>query len=142
MKHYRDFKEHEQNAVANLFSAIEADDGVYDILGALQGYGKGPTVKKVESIEASVLKTKIIMTHVDSMLRVYKKNCESSAIPEVMRRYRVINEIYISLERKSMEEIAEAECCDIATVYRDKKKALEDLAALIFGIDGIKLTKR
>ncbi len=142
MKHYRDFKQHEKNAVTSLFSAIEMDDGIYDILGALQGYGKAPSVKKVESIENSVLKTKMIMTHIDSMLKVYRKNCEQTMVPEVMRRYRVVNAFYIMPERKNAEEIAEMECCDVATVYRDKKKALEDLAALIFGIDGIKLTKK
>lgn len=142
MKHYRDFKQYEENAVSDLYSALDVNDDIYDILGALQGYGKNPSVNKVESIEKSALRTKLIMTHVDAMLAVYQKNCEGSRVTEMARRYRVVIKVYVAPERKSIEQIADEECCDVATVYRDKKKALEDLAALIFGIDGIKLTKK
>ena len=141
MEHYREFKQHEENAVSDLYTALKVNDDIFDILGAMQGYGKNPSVNKVESIEKSAFRTKMIMTHVDSMLEVYKRNCESSQVPELMRRHRVVVKAYVDPERKSVEQIAEEECCDIATVYRDKKKALEDLAALIFGIDGIKFSK-
>lgn len=142
MEHYREFKQHEENAVSDLYAALNVSDDIYDILGMMQGYGKNPSVNKVESIEKSAFRTKLIMTHVNSMLTVYRKNCEGSQVPELVRRYRVVMAVYVAPERKSIEQIAEEECCDIATVYRDKKKALEDLAALIFGIDGIKLMKK
>lgn len=142
MEHYREFKQHEENAVSDLYTALSVSDDIYDILGVMQGYGKNPSANKVESIEKSAFRTKMIMAHVDSMLAVYQKNCEGSQVPELVRRYRVVIKAYVAQERKSVEQIAEEECCDIATVYRDKKKALEDLAALIFGIDGIKLMKK
>ena len=77
------------------------------------------------------------MTHVDTMLEVYRKTCESSASEVKQRQYRVIERLYLSEKRMNTKEIAELEGEDIRTIQNDAKTAREDLTALIFGLDGV-----
>ena len=52
-----------------------SDDSLKDMLSLMQGYFKDSDLK-VLSIEKGKAKTKMIMSHVDTMLDVYKKQCE------------------------------------------------------------------
>ena len=139
LENYRSFSSFNDNAVSNLYDALKIDEDIYDVLELMEGREKISSDVKIDSIEKGVLRTKIMMAHVDAMLDIYKRNCENSPYPEEMRRYRVIYGMYLGDEEKRAEQIAEEECCDIATVYRDKKNAITKLTALIFGIDGIML---
>ena len=141
LENYRNFSSYNDNAVSNLYDALKIDEDIYDVLELMEGREKVSSDIKIDSIEKGVLRTKIMMAHVDAMLEIYHKHCQSSPYPEEMRRYRVVYGLYIGEEEKRVEQIAEEECCDIATVYRDKKNAITKLTALIFGIDGIMLKR-
>lgn len=141
LENYRSFSSYNDNAVSNLYDALKIDEDIYSVLELMEGRERVSSDVKIDSIEKGVLRTKIMMAHVDAMLEIYKRNCETSPYPEEMRRYRVIYDMYLGEEEKRAEQIAEEECCDIATVYRDKKNAILKLTALIFGIDGILVRK-
>lgn len=141
LENYRSFSSYNDNAVSNLYDALKIDEDIYSVLELMEGRERVSSDVKIDSIEKGVLRTKIMMAHVDAMLEIYKRNCETSPYPEEMRRYRVIYGMYLGEEEKRAEQIAEEECCDIATVYRDKKNAILKLTALIFGIDGILVRK-
>ena len=141
LENYRNFASYNDNAVINLHDALKIDEDIYGVLELMEGRERVSSEVKIDSIEKGVLRTKIMMAHVDAMLGIYYKHCQSSPYPEEMRRYRVIYGMYLGEEEKRVEQIAEEECCDIATVYRDKKNAITKLTALIFGIDGIMLKR-
>lgn len=142
LENYRNFASYNKNAVSNLYKALKIDEDIYEVLAMMEGRERVSSDVKIDSIEKGVLRTKIMMAHVDAMLEIYKRNCENSQYPEEMRRYRVIEGFYLSDDEKNAEQIAEEECCDIATVYRDRKNAITKLTALIFGIDGMLLIKK
>ncbi len=92
----------------------------------------------VESIKKSAARTQLVMAHIDKMLTVFAEVCNKSRKPEDSRQYRVIKARYIDTEEKTIDDIAEQECIDRNTVYRDIKAACETLSCLVFGLDGIK----
>ena len=56
-----------------------------------------------------------------------------------LRRYKVIDWMYLNDNKLTMEEIAEANNCSIGTVKNDHNKAINELSVLFFGIDGLVL---
>ena len=141
LKNYRSFSSYNDNAVISLYDALKFDEDIYSVLELMEGRERISSEVKIDSIEKGVLRTKIMMAHVNVILDIYKRNCENSLNPEEMRRYRVIYGMYLGEEEKKAEQIAEEECCDITTVYRDKKNAITKLTALMFGIDGVMLKR-
>ena len=67
---YRRFKDYIENAEYDMDTT--SDDSLKDMLSLMQGYFKDSDLK-VLSIEKGKAKTKMIMSHVDTMLDVYKK---------------------------------------------------------------------
>ena len=68
------------------------------------------------------------------MLNVYKNECEGSSKKTIQRRWTVIFNRYISLNRKTTEELSEELILDQRVIQDDQKKAIEDLSLLFFGI--------
>ena len=80
----------------------------------------------------------MLVKHIDTMLGIYQVYCEGSCKPEDARRWRVVQGRYIDEEEKSVLDLAEQECVADRTIRRDIEEACEHLAALFFGIDGVK----
>ena len=77
--------------------------------------------------------TRLLIRHVDTMLSCFETVCQKSRKPEDARKLRVIRGLYLVDDPKTPQEIAEEEQVDPSTVYRDKRDALRQLSALIFG---------
>ena len=92
----------------------------------------------IESIKSSVARTFIIMKHINGMLEIYEVLCQQSKKPEDLRRWRVMNTMYIDEDNATAEEIAQNEGIDTRTVYKDLSYSTEKMTALLFGIDGLK----
>lgn len=135
LKNYRTFKQHAQGAV---FSAKQASENAIDILESLDEFTFDDDLY-IESIKRSQQRTIIIMRHVDEMLKYYRIACEQSGREDEMRCYRIIMATYINEERKTAEEIAEAEHIERRTVYKNINSAIKPLSGLIFGVDSLKL---
>lgn len=135
LKNYRTFKQHAQGAV---FNAKQAKENAVDILDGLDDFTFDDSLY-IESIKKSQQRTIIILRHIDEMLKYYRIACEQSGREDEMRCYRIIMATYIDDEKKSAEEIAEAENIERRTVYKNINAAIKPLSALIFGVDSLKI---
>ena len=141
LKNYRVLKHHALDAVHTGARAKEViSENAVDILDDLEsmGFRKVDDRLYIESIKRSQQRTRIIIEHIDEMLRYWRIDCEQSGREEALRRYRIVVDTYISDDQMTAEELAQREHIEKRTVYKDIKAAMRPLSALIFGIDGIK----
>lgn len=141
LKNYRVLKHHALDAVHTGAQANEViSENAVDILDDLEsmGFRKVDDRLYIESIKRSQQRTRIIIEHIDEMLRYWRIDCEQSGREEALRRYRIVVDTYISDDQMTAEELAQREHIEKRTVYKDIKAAMRPLSALIFGIDGIK----
>lgn len=132
IRNYRMFKAHAEKAV---YSAAECEDSVFDILAMMSDSNFSKAETTVKSIKNSAARTAIMVNHMNAMVDTYEIWCQRSGKPENERRCRVLKALYIDNTPLSHDEIAEKECIDKRTVYRDIDSAMEMLSALIFGIE-------
>ena len=133
LKNYRVLKSHCNNSVCNLQQAAGVENAV-DILDALN---KCSGDVYIESIKNSVIKTSVIITHIDEMSEIYKIYCERSCKDEDKRRYRMLSAAYLEKDKKTIDDICKQETIDRRTYFRDINDAVDKLSALIFGLDGL-----
>ena len=141
LKNYRVLKHHALDAVHTGARANEViSENAVDILDDLEsmGFRKVDDRLYIESIKRSQQRTRIIIEHIDEMLRYWRIDCEQSGREEALRRYRIVVDTYISDDQMTAEELAQRDHIEKRTVYKDIKAAMRPLSALIFGIDGIK----
>lgn len=135
LDNYRILKGHTENAVYN--SAIVKENAI-DILDSLDTYVMSDGVY-VQTIRQSQQRTLIILRHIEKMIELYRIYCEQDPRPEPMRRYNAIYDRYISPEKRTVKEIAEALGMETRAVYKDISEGIKPLSALIFGIDSLKI---
>lgn len=131
VKKYGMLRDYSDNAIydtAQLCS--EENDEVFSMLGMDLGERH-----QVNSIRNNVIKTKIIMDHIDTMLDCYKRKCEHSSKQEVQRRWRVLQKMYIDKEPMAAQDVADEEHISLSMVYVDIDTACEELSPLFFGLD-------
>ena len=137
-KNYRVLKHHALDAVHTGAQANEhISANAVDILEDLDA-GMVDDRLYIESIKRSQQRTRIIIEHIDEMVRYWRIDCEQSGKGEALRRYRIVYDTYIGDDPVTAEELAQREHIEKRTVYKDIKAAMRPLSALIFGIDGIK----
>lgn len=129
LRNYRNFKDHAGDVKAELeeLEQAESDDMFTD------------NELAIESIKRSKERTLALVKFVDQMLLSYRIHCEGSENPIEERRYKIIHDLYISEEKKSIDEIATCHFIDKRTVFRDVNRAVEALSVLMFGVDGLRL---
>lgn len=145
LEHYRLFKEHAENAVFELTRLDEAELTAIEIMDSMwQSAGPGRGEIAIESIAKSTLRTEIVIKHIDEMLGIYEAYCFRSGKPENERRWDIINTIYIKplqgnkTKTELYEELAEKHFISDRQVKYDINMALEQITALLFGIDGVR----
>ena len=135
MQNYRRFKAMSYNAVYD-YERV-SDDELREVLELMNGNFRSKEFE-ILSIKEKSVRTKMILDHVDTMLEVYKKQCELSTDLEESRRYRVIEGLYMNEKPKTVADLAEEEHVTERTVFRDRDIAFRRLAILFFGIDGLR----
>lgn len=136
IRNYRIFKAHAESAIS---TAEECEDSVFDILAMMSDKDFRKAETTVKAIQSSAARTAIIINHITAMIETYEIWCQKSGKPENERRCRVLKALYIDDDPPTAEELAEREGINERTVYKDVDAATEILAALIFGIDSIKI---
>lgn len=136
LRNYRMFKAHAENAVYEAQDAI--DNNAYDIIDLMSDRWQDSEEVFVDSIKRSVERTVTIVAHVEAMLHLYEVYCMNSGNPEEVRRWDVVNRLYIVEPASSIRQLATFHGVTDRTIYRDVDIACERIAALMFGIDGIK----
>ena len=132
---YRRFKRMCEVSVYDKETTNEND--LKEILELMSGHFRNADME-VMSIKDKVVRTRMIMDHVDTMLMVYEQQCYLSPEPEEARRFRIIKALYLDEIPQTVQDLAEMEQITVSTVYRDCDKAFRKLAVLFFGIDGVK----
>lgn len=131
LRKYRELSEYIRNAVYDSSQLMDEDTGaILEAFGAEIG-----EVMKVQSIQKNVFKTKMIMEHIDTMLDCYRRKCESSPKPEVKRRWRIIDQMFLADEQSTAQEIADVEHISVSMVYTVVDTACDELSTLFFGLD-------
>lgn len=145
LEHYRLFKEHAENAVFELTRLDEAELTAIEIMDSMwQSAGPGRREIAIESIAKSALRTEIVIRHIDEMLGIYEAYCYRSGKPENERRWDIINTMYIKplqgnkTKTELYEELAQKHFISDRQVKYDINMALEQITALLFGIDGVR----
>jgi hypothetical protein len=132
--HYRDFKRMKDTSVYSTDTVtyptlMEIFDGILEDVRADEF--------NLTSTKKNMIQTGMLMNHVDVQLENYKKECSNSHLPEIQRRYRIVEMMYLREKGLRADEVAAIECIDKSNVYRTLEKAYDDLTVLFFGIDGI-----
>ena len=134
LRNFRMFKAHAANAV---FDANQIDEDAYDIIDLMSDRWQDSEIF-VTSIKESVARTVVIVSHIETMLQLYEIFCERSGNPEELRRNKVIRGLYVDDPPLTVKDLANEHFVTTRTIYNDVDVACERIAALIFGIDGIK----
>lgn len=129
LKHYRSFVAHGESLQSKL-NAIEEAETLNEL--HVEEFA-------VEAIRRSERRTLVMVRFIQQMLAVYRSMCESSPQAEDMRRYRVIEALYISDKMTTAEKLAEQVGVEPRTIYNDINNACKVLSVLMFGVDGIRL---
>ena len=96
-----------------------------------------PEALEVSSICSMQRKTKLMMSHVDKMLTAYEAMCLDSDNPDEVRRWNALYLRFLGENPMKPDKVAEELHIDKRTFYRDIRRAMEDLAVLLFGIEAI-----
>lgn len=133
LKNYNLLKIHNDSSIAELADIV--DDEAFDLISAMLNKPDAEEIK-IKSIKQSVVRTRIILDHIDTMLEAYRRRCVKSNREMEKRRWEVIARMYLYEDgRMSADEIANEFRLDTRTIYRDVDMACEDLSTLLFGVD-------
>lgn len=135
LENYRQLKKHAETAV---YSSMQEE--VEQIINEMwDPHNRSEQI--IFSIKTSATKTRIILAHVDAELEQYKNLCYSSPDRLLRDRADALFARYIDEDEKSVNQIARDLHVDRRTAQRYIKKALDDVSAFMFGIDGIVIFK-
>jgi len=90
-------------------------------------------IETIESIKESKTKSLAMVYFVRGKMEAYKRSCSE----EEMKYFRVLEKRFLTPEKHTIQDIAEVEGIDRATVYRYLDKAVEDLPVVFFGVKAI-----
>lgn len=133
LKQYRNFKAFVKRAVYE--TKIEVD--ISEVLADLMMPGRNAEAR-VKSIMESRARTATMVKHMEVAVDLYKTYCFRYGTKEDIRRWRVIDGLYISDDRLTVSELAEIERVVERTIYKDVDIACDCLSGLVFGVDGVK----
>lgn len=138
LRNYHMFKLSAENSVYEA-SDIENEASANEMLYMMLNRDSVDVV--VESIKKSVIKTVIILKHIDTMIELYEIYAERTNDEVQIRRYQVLYDRYIADPVLKVGEMADKYHVTKKQIYNDLNYAKEKVAALIFGIDSIEIAK-
>lgn len=134
LRNYRMLRENAENSI---YGRSQMEESAADILCSMMNMYDDEVI--VDAIKRSATRTAIIVSHIDTMLKLYEAYCSKSGNDLDGRRYEIVNDMYIAEEPMTVKEIAKKWNMSKENVYSDLKIATERLSALIFGVDGLNL---
>lgn len=136
LRNYHMLKEHAENSV---FGRTQMEESAADILESMMSMYDNEVI--IESIKRSATRTAVIVSHIETMFGLYEAYCDKASNRYIeRRRYEVLWDLYMAEETLSVKEVAQKHHVAMDTVYTDRRMAVERISALIFGVDGLKVT--
>lgn len=81
-------------------------------------------------------RSKEMIEFINQILEEYRHVCTSGSY-EQNRRYEVISNLYINKSAVNRSKLAKRFNVDEQTIYRDERKAIDELSIMLFGIDAL-----
>lgn len=133
LRNYRALKNHAENAVGEKLVEVTPFEILEDMM-----QGRDIDVK-IESVLESAARTAVMVEHINTMLDLFRADClfNHKDSPEWVRRWEVIEALYISDVGSSVVELADRYQTVAQNIYNDLNIAYERITALMFGIDGL-----
>lgn len=129
---YRALVDYNENTIYDI-AQMASEHGDPELLSALGLVGES---RKVESIRDRVVFTRVAMENIAIAFETYRLWCERSEKPEIQRRWRVLQKMYLDRKREmTPQEIADAEHISLSQVYVDIDNAAKDMEKRFFGLD-------
>lgn len=131
LRNYRSFRRHCEDVqldVAELKRKLDLDEVDTDEF-------------KIMSIMKNKERTLAMVNYIDQALKVYKAMADTSSEEQELIRYKIVYDLYISENKKTIKDVAECQNVIERTVYREVDRVCKTLAVLMFGIDGIRFNK-
>lgn len=95
----------------------------------------------LSSIFRTKRRTKVMMDHVDKCLENYKKICESNNKEPEIRKYKIIELLYLDKNKEASKDGWDNICISLhisrGTLNDTRRKAIQELSVLIFGIESL-----
>lgn len=132
LRNYRMLRENADNSI---YGRSQMEESAADILCSMMNLYDDEVI--VDAIKRSATRTAIIVSHINTMLKLYEAYCSKSGNELDGRRYEIIMDAYIIEQPMTAKEIAKKWHMSKENVYSDLKIATERLSALIFGVDGL-----
>ena len=96
-------------------------------------------VTVVQSILTSKKRTEIILTHIERIINFYIFEAEQSKNDEKIRKAHILNDLYVEGKYKpKINAMSEKYHISERQIRRDANSAIEEIAVLMFGIDGMR----
>ena len=131
-KSYRALVDYNENTIYDI-AQIASQNGDPELLSALGLMGES---RKVESIRDRVVFTRVTMENIAIAFETYRLWCERSEKPEIKRRWRVLQKMYLDRNRElTPQEVADSEHISLSQVYVDIDNAATDMEKRFFGLD-------
>lgn len=135
LRNYHMLKDHAENSV---FGRTQMKESALDILESMMSLYNDEVI--IQSIKNSATRTAIIVSHIETMFRLYYSYCDRSTKRELeLRRYDAVWDMYMAEDILSVEEIADKHHISKDSVYSDIRIGIERLTSLIFGVDGLNI---
>lgn len=134
LRNYRMLRENADNSI---YGRSQMEESAADILCSMMNLYDDEVI--VDAIKRSATRTAIIVSHIETMLDLYRAYCERSGNELDIRRFKIVQDRYIVEHPIAAKEIAKKWNMSKENVYSDLKIAIERLSALIFGVDGLYL---
>lgn len=91
-------------------------------------------LESIESIKKSKTKSIAMVYFIQGKMEAYKRSCSR----EELKYFRVLEMKYLSKQKYTTQDIADAESIDPRTTHRWLDRAFKDLPVIFFGVDAIK----
>lgn len=146
LKNYRSLKEHAAYKTSELVNLEDEKISAIEILDSFQNIKSlGANELKLESIISSTMRTKALVKYMDDMIALYKQTKYNSGKPEDLCRVDALDALF--LHPSQSEAYVGNILIDLASkwnfsprhIRRYADSAVEQLTALLFGIDGVNM---
>lgn len=131
LRNYHEFKQH----------CIECSNSLEDINETLEAWEltlASQDEDYIKSAKRTKIRTQIIVDLIDKFLEAHRREAQNRHDMNKLKRATIIDKMYIS-DNLTMEKLAEQLECDVTTISRQHRTAINELAVLFFGVEGLKL---
>jgi hypothetical protein len=146
LKNYRSLQEHAALKTSEIVNIDDEQISAIEILDSFQNLkSMGANELKLESIISSTMRTKVLINYMDDMIALYKQTRYNSGKQEDLRRADVLDVLFIkpcppeAYVTDIVASLAQKWSVSERQIWRDTNDAVEQLTALLFGVDGVNL---